>query len=100
MAGIKWDIVTEWTRLESDTGKRFEQRVALYDPSGAHSTVAQTNPVDSSAPNHRHIATVFGFPIGSTGRYTLRLWLSENGQEQPEPVAEFWITLIHEVLDK
>jgi hypothetical protein len=99
-AAMKWDVIAMWESTASDAGKRYEQRVALFDPAGQPTAVSGVSPIETTAATHRNIATIFGFPIGSTGRYTLKLWLSENGQETQQPIAEYSINVGHDVLKK
>ena len=99
-AAMKWDVLTVWARTDDDFGKRYEQRFALFDPDGEPTEITTTAPIETEKATHRNIATIFGFPIGSAGRYTLKLWLSENGQERPEPIAEYVVTVSREVLKK
>jgi hypothetical protein len=81
--------------------KRYEQRIALFDPSGQPTAVSSVSPIESKpGAMHRTLVTIHGFRIGSTGRYTLKLWLSENGQETQQPIAEYGITVVHDVLKK
>ena len=99
-AALKWDVLTMWARTDSDFGKRYEQRITLFNPEGEPTEVSTTALIETEKATHRVVATIFGFPIGSTGRYTLKLWLSEDGQETPEPIAEHVITVSREVLKK
>jgi len=99
-APMKWEVVTQWAVLPTDIGRHFEQRFALFNPAGQQTAVSATGALDLSGAYNRNIATIFGFPIGSPGRYTLKLWLSENDQEPEQPVAEYWIDVGLEVLSK
>lgn len=99
-AAIKWDVLTVWARSDDDAGKRYEQRIALFNPEGAPTEISTTTPVETKNASHRIVATIFGFPIGSSGRYRLKLWLSEDGRESREPIAEYAITVSQEVLKK
>jgi len=99
-AAYKWDVLTEWARTDDDFGKRFEQRIALFDPAGKPTELSTTTAINTEKATNRIVATILGFPIGSLGRYTLKLWLSENGQETPQPIAEYAITVSREVLKK
>lgn len=99
-AAFKWDIVSIWASQPDDVGKRFEQRVALLDPQGKQTDVSATLGIEVTGPYHRNLTKVFGFPISSAGRHTLKLWLSENGTEAAEPIAEYHIDVVYDPLKK
>jgi hypothetical protein len=99
-AAIKWDVLTLWSRTDNDAGKRFEQRFVLFNPAGEATAVSGSTPFDLAKSAHRNVATIYGFPIGSSGRYTLKLWLFEGGKESPQPIAEYPIDVAHEALKK
>jgi hypothetical protein len=101
-AAIKWDVLALWERTADDAGKHYEQRIVLFNPAGEPTGVTGVSSIEvgAAATMHRNIATIAGFPIGAAGRYTLRLWLSENGQESQQPVAEYSINVVYDVLRK
>jgi len=99
-APIKWDVITQWAKLPDDTGKNFEQRIAMFNPAGQATAVSAVAALDLSGTYNRTIATVLGFPIGTPGRHTIKLWLSENGKETEHPLAEYWIDIVFDVLRK
>ena len=101
-AALKWDVVTLWVKTDDDAGKRFEQRIELFNPAGESTAVSGATriPLEAQKTGHRITATIVGFPIGLSGRYTLRLWLYESGHELPAPIAEYPIDVSQEVLRK
>jgi hypothetical protein len=94
MAPMKWDAITLWAKTDD---KAYEQRVALFDPSGNSTGIDTTGELDfQGKATLRHIVTVLGLPSYEMGVYLLKLWVREKGQEFGEPIAEFPITLSRE----
>lgn len=94
MAAMKWDALTLWTKTDD---KIYEQRIALFDPSGNPTGIEAAVGLDFAGKGTlRNVATVFGFPIYEMGVYLMKLWLREKGQEFGDPIAEFPITVIRE----
>ncbi len=95
---MKWDVLSIWRRTDDDEGKTYEQRIELVGPTGdvkVQVSVASFE-VSSSSGFHRVIASIIGFPIGATGLYTVRLWLTEKGQQEGQPLAEYPITVVYD----
>src|SRR5262249_17249286 len=97
---MKWDVVTLWLRTDDDSTKTYEQRIVLVNPGGEDTGVATSSTFSLPVATHRIVATIFGFPIGVSGRHTLRVWVYETGKEAGSPVAEYPITVTYEVLKK
>lgn len=97
MAALKWDAFSLWLKTPDDAGRSYEQRVALFDPSGHPTGIEGSAPLNfGDKLTLRNIATVFGFPISATGRYLLKLWLYEKGQPPKEHISEFPILVVRQ----
>ena len=95
MAAIRWDAFSLWQKTSADDdSKNYVQRVELFDPSDNPTGIQGSSSIKfGDKDSLRNILTIFGFPLSVTGRYVLRLWLSEAGREPATPLAEFPIKL-------
>lgn len=75
-----WNILSLWYREPADADQTFEQRCLLVAPDGS---TAVDNRVEftMTSPMHRHVITLFGFPIGQVGEYSLRLRLRRTDEQ-------------------
>jgi hypothetical protein len=90
-----------WLIESGDVGKRYEEKIALFDPDGAATVVKGSGVgIETTGAGHRNVTTVLGFPIGKTGRHSLRLWMYEHGNVPGEPIAEYPIRVSHDILKK
>ncbi|SRR5712692_128273 len=101
-AALKWDVLTLWLKTDDDIGKHYEQRIELFNPEDHSTDVSGTAPIpfEPQKTGHRLTATIVGFPLGWSGRYTLKLWLYESGHQMQAPIAEYPIVVSYEVLKK
>src|SRR5262245_42618515 len=62
---MRWDAVTLWQKTDE---RAYEQRIALFDPSGNAAGLDSTIEVEFEGKNkRRNIAAVYGFPIHEMG---------------------------------
>src|SRR5437867_283000 len=62
-AAMKWDAVAIWLKGEDDFGKTYEQRIALFEPSGEPTGVSVSSTFAIEPATHRNVTTIYGFPI-------------------------------------
>lgn len=88
---MKWDVVTLWAKTDE---RSYEQRVALFDPSGNPTGIDSTLDVEfRGKQGMRNVVTIFGLPVYEMGVYVLKLWLREKGQDFGDPLADYPISL-------
>lgn len=89
---MKWDVISMWLRTDDDAGKTYEERFALTDAAGKATGLSGASTFEMSAPRHQTVITMLGFPL-VPGSYTLKLWLTEKGQPESDPIAEYPLAL-------
>jgi len=80
---IRWEVLAVWARLPTDDGRTFEQDVLLMSPDGklAAHTKQQFAMPEAAGSTHRNVSTMYGFPIGLAGEYSLVLKLKDIHDE-------------------
>jgi len=91
---MRWSVVTIYRRLPEDGAKKFRQTVKLFLPNGQ---IAFDSSTEFSMTHNmfRNLSAVDGFPVGVAGECRLKLYVSEAGVADGEPVAEFPVLLTH-----
>jgi hypothetical protein len=92
---MKWDVVSLWLRDHNDPAdKPWDVRFQLFDPSDKALPIrGRATMVFGDKLTLRSHVTILGFPLSGEGRYTLRLWMQEQGQPEGEPLVQFPMTL-------
>jgi hypothetical protein len=96
VAAMRWAAFSMWLKTDVDSGKEYEQRVALIDPTGKPTGIEARTAFGfaEGKTTMRNTSVVLGFPVHASGRFMLRLWIHEKGQpESIEPIAEYPINL-------
>ena len=77
---MRWDTLSLWLKIPSDEGRTFEQDEMLIAPDGT--MVSHTKQQFSMATRiQRNLTTVFGFPVGQVGEYSLEMKLKDMANE-------------------
>jgi hypothetical protein len=94
---MQWSVLTLWRQEEpDDAGVQFEQRFVLADATNIllENRMAWT----FSAPTHRIIARVSGFPASANRKLSLSLFYRAVGAMDWIPSSSFPIEVLREVL--
>jgi|ERR1035437_8921167 hypothetical protein len=93
----EWAIFALWHVAESDALSNARQWTEVLWPDGSQ-FVKQPLDVKIEKPDWMMNTVQFqGFPMGQTGRLTIRVWIDINGKTATE-IAETWITVKHQIV--
>lgn len=94
-AAINWCLVSYWTKLPEDEGKKYEQHTKVVSPDGI--VGAETNiEFAMISRNHRNKVTILGFPVIPEGEYKAILSIREVGNRDWVDIADYSIFVTYQ----
>lgn len=84
-----WYVLTLWRCEQAEVGNKYQQKLAMENPSGKVVFEAESEVFEMKKVQHRSINTIRGFPVGVAGLYSLRLSLRAEGTGAFEEIATY-----------
>jgi hypothetical protein len=82
----EWGVFAQWLWSEGEKGTNISQGIEVLYPDGKV-FLSQTVKVDSSQERANVGINFQGFPIGQAGKYTINVWIEQNGNKITKPFS-------------